>query len=140
MESTVGCVQILINKSQAPLSAGSWQFFSLQIALINFSEERCRELIASERTVVRYLPVIFEDRKEPTHQNSFGNAESRFFSKVNKLRATHKSVESCLKLLQIVAKAKLLVATKDGQKLLLHHLLVSYYTDLPDTEGPLGMK
>lgn len=78
--------------------------------------------------------------RKPTQIKSFWVPESWCLSKVDKLTALHKSIESYLKPFQMVAKVGMPDSTEDGQSLLLRLFLVSNVADRSRTEGLLAIK
>lgn len=113
-KASVGYLQIFSDKSQVPLPTEALHLHWFLVTLLNFSEERHRELITSRRILVAYLPVIFEARHtRPTHKSR--EAGPRSLSIVDRLRNVHEIVASCLRPPQMVAKAVPSVDTKKGK-------------------------
>lgn len=62
-QSTVGCIQLYLDKSQASISIGPYTFYSLHIMLLKFTDSTRRKTIASVSLIVAYIPVRYSDKK-----------------------------------------------------------------------------
>lgn len=82
--------------------------------------------------MVTYLPIRFKAKNPCQQQKSQIVDEAGWLSKLDKLRALHKSNERYLKKVLKLAEAGLTVARKNRQNILLHFLFALYVADIPE--------
>lgn len=120
VSSSAGFLKLISDKSQVSLSAGAMQFYPLHATLSKFSGKRRRKWISIGRAVMTYVPVKFEAKHPYQPHKSLRNAESRGFSKIDKLCPLGGTLESYLKPSLEFAVARFNVALEIGQEFLLH--------------------
>ena len=90
--SFVGLVQLYSDKSQNSLKASSFQFYPLNITLLNFSDEHRKKCIVEGKTFRAFLPVHFFTNPD----DHLSANDERKFGRIQRLRLLHISIDLVL--------------------------------------------
>lgn len=118
--SSFMCLQLFSDKLQTSSSAGALQFFFLLIALLSFSENCRRALIAFGKTVVAYLLVSFNSNSLGHGGKHLSETGLVYFRRTESMKGLHECLEHCLEPLTNAALDGLTMTTRALQKIQFH--------------------
>lgn len=133
-------IQLFGEKYQISFLASSAQFYFLHRTLLIIHERIRRKLIANGRTVVAYLPTIYNKIIVCAEICTYSGRAKRNATERVSLQATHKSNGYVLGPRRDIHLQGLRTRTEAGRKLLLHLVIACYICDIPEAEDLLELK
>lgn len=89
IRSLLECLQLISDRSEISLSAGSLQLFALHVPILNFFKEQRRMLASNGKTVIAYQLLKFESKNTTPIQKSAVADGFSYVTKVKKLNALY---------------------------------------------------
>lgn len=130
-ESFVGMFQVHSDKSAVTLKKAGISAYPVHIVFLNFTYEKWKDIIMSEKTIVAYLPVDYETAGDDW--KCYGKEDwSDNIRREAKSEILHESYRRILQPLDQLHNHGLLAELSNGRNVRCHPLIVSIATDTPE--------
>lgn len=136
--SFVAAIQLFSGKSQVSFRAFVLSFYRLPIVPLNFLKKRHWERITEDRTLLASLAFSHDSSNVDNAVPSLNSHKN--YGRVDLLQSFHESMKWALEMLRSNALSVFKVPSPDGHKYLLHSMIASAVTDIPEAKDSHFLK